>query len=94
MLAIGGRIAAALNAAGEHAASVAVDEIAGARIGTGEMAAISGPGRALRAYRFDKYRTREKPEQKQTLKRLTFMLERSRCGEEGLRSRWRRSPRA
>ncbi|HXU59476.1 MAG TPA: leucyl aminopeptidase, partial [Verrucomicrobiae bacterium] len=75
LLAIGGRIAAALNAAGEHGASVAVDEIAGARIGTGEMAACLAQGARLRAYRFDKYRTREKPEQKQTLKRLTFMLE-------------------
>jgi leucyl aminopeptidase len=75
LLAIGGRIAVALNAAGEHAASVAVDEIAGARIGTGEMAAHMAQGARLRAYRFDKYRTREKPEQKPTLKRLTFMLE-------------------
>jgi leucyl aminopeptidase len=75
LLAIGGRIAAALNGAGEHAGSVAVDEIPGARIGTGEMAANLAQGARLRAYRFDKYRTREKPEQKQTLKRLTFMLE-------------------
>ena len=75
LLAIGGRIAAALNGAGEHAAAVAVDEIAGARIGTGEMAAYLAQGARLRAYRFDKYRTREKPEQKQTLKRLTFMLD-------------------
>jgi leucyl aminopeptidase len=75
LLAIGGRIAAALNAAGEHAASVAVDEIAGARIGTAEMAAYLAQGARLRGYRFDKYRTREKPEQKQTLKRLAFMLE-------------------
>ena len=74
-LAIGGRIAAALNGAGEHAAAVAVDEIAGARIGTAEMAAHLAQGARLRAYRFDKYRTREKPEQKQTLKRLTFMLD-------------------
>ena len=75
LLAIGGRIAAALNGAGEHAAAVAVDEVAGARIGTGEMAAYLAQGARLRAYRFDKYRTREKPEQKQTLKRLTFMLD-------------------
>ncbi|HEY2113339.1 MAG TPA: M17 family peptidase N-terminal domain-containing protein, partial [Dongiaceae bacterium] len=75
LLAIGGRIAAALNAAGEHAGSVAVDEIAGSQISTGEMAAHLAQGARLRAYRFDKYRTREKPEQKQTLKRLSFMLE-------------------
>jgi leucyl aminopeptidase len=73
--AIGGRIAAALNAAGESAATVAVDEIAGARLGTGEMAAHMAQGARLRGYRFDKYRTREKPEQKPTLKRLSFALD-------------------
>ena len=73
--AVGGRVATALNAAGEHTASVAVDEIAGAQLGTGEMAAHMALGARLRSYRFDKYRTREKPEQKPTLKRLTFALD-------------------
>ena len=73
--AVGGRVATALNAAGEQGATVAVDEIAGARLGTGEMAAHMALGARLRSYRFDKYRTREKPEQKPTLKRLTFALD-------------------
>ena len=73
--AIGGRMAAALNAAGEHSAAVAVDEVAGARLSLAEMAAHIALGARLRGYRFDKYRTREKPEQKPTLKRLTFMVE-------------------
>jgi len=73
--AIGGRLVAALNAAGEHSAFVAVDELAGASLGVGEMAANLALGACLRSYRFDKYRTREKPEQKPTLKRLTFMVE-------------------
>jgi leucyl aminopeptidase len=73
--AVGGRIATALNAAGEHTATVAVDEIAGARLSTGEMAAHMALGARLRGYRFDKYRTREKPDQKPTLKRLTFALD-------------------
>ena len=73
--AVGGRVATALNAAGEQTATVAVDEIAGARLGTGEMAAHMALGARLRSYRFDKYRTREKPEQKPTLKRLTFALD-------------------
>jgi leucyl aminopeptidase len=72
--AIGGRIVAALNGAGEHAVSVAVDEIAGARMGPADMAAQMALGARLRDYRFDKYRTREKPEQKPTLKRLTLTL--------------------
>ena len=73
--AVGGRIASALNAAGEHTATVAVDEIAGSQLGTGEMAAHMALGARLRSYRFDKYRTREKPEQRPTLKRLTFALD-------------------
>jgi leucyl aminopeptidase len=73
--AVGGRVATALNAAGEQGATVAVDEIAGARLGTGEMAAHMALGARLRSYRFDKYRTREKPEQKPTLKRLAFALD-------------------
>jgi leucyl aminopeptidase len=73
--AIGGRILAGLNAAGEQAAYVAVDEIAGAKLGLAETAAQLAYGARLRSYRFDKYRTREKPEQKPTLKRLTFGLE-------------------
>jgi leucyl aminopeptidase len=73
--AVGGRVATALNAAGEQGATVAVDEVAGARLGTGEMAAHMALGARLRSYRFDKYRTREKPEQKPTLKRLAFALD-------------------
>ncbi|HKF61493.1 MAG TPA: leucyl aminopeptidase [Dongiaceae bacterium] len=73
--AVGGRVATALNAAGEQTATVAVDEIAGSQLGTGEMAAHMALGARLRSYRFDKYRTREKPEQRPTLKRLTFALD-------------------
>ncbi len=72
--AVGGRIAAALNAAGEQSGTVAVDEIAGAPLSVAETAAQLAQGARLRSYRFDKYRTREKPEQKPTLKRLTFTL--------------------
>jgi len=72
---IGGRIVTALNSAGEHSGVVAIDEISGARISTSEMAANMAQGARLRGYRFDKYRTREKPEQKPTLNRLTFMLD-------------------
>jgi leucyl aminopeptidase len=72
---IGGRIVAALNSAGEHTGLVAVDGVAGARLSADEMAANIALGARLRGYRFDKYRTREKPEQKPTLKRLTFTLE-------------------
>jgi leucyl aminopeptidase len=73
--AIGGRVVGALNAAGEHAATFAVDELGGLKLPVAEMAAHIAFGARLRDYRFDKYRTREKPEQKATLKRLTITLE-------------------
>ena len=73
--AIGGRIVAAMNAAGEHAVAIAVDETGGLKLSLAEAAAQIAYGARLRGYRFDKYRTREKPEQKPTLKRLTIMLD-------------------
>ena len=73
--AIGGRVAVAMNAAGEHAVGVALDEIGGLKLSLAEAAAQIASGARLRAYRFDKYRTREKPEQKPTLKRFTVMLD-------------------
>ncbi len=57
----GGNLVAQLNAAGEKTAAIAVDH-AGP-----EEAAIAADiafGARLRSYRFDKYRTKEKPEQK------------------------------
>ena len=73
--AIGGRLVSALNAAGEHAAAVAIDEVSGLKLSLADAAAHVAFGARLRAYRFDKYRTREKPEQKPTVKRFTVMVE-------------------
>jgi leucyl aminopeptidase len=73
--AIGGRVVAALNAAGEHTVSIAADEVAGLKLSLADVAAHIAFGARLRSYRFDKYRTREKPEQKPTLKRFVVMSE-------------------
>ncbi len=67
----GGRIVAHLNAAGEKEAVFLVDEIADAKIDAGAAAAHIAYGARLRSYRFDKYKTTEKPEAKPTLKKLT-----------------------
>jgi len=72
--ALGGMIVAHLNRAGESAATVMVDTLAGAPIGAPDMAAQIGYGALLRSYRFDKYRTREKEDHKPTLKTLTLMV--------------------
>ncbi|HXP12568.1 MAG TPA: leucyl aminopeptidase [Stellaceae bacterium] len=67
----GGVILAQLNAAGAKSAAVAVD-----RPGKSEskIAAELAFGARLRAYRFDKYRTKEKPEQKPSLAELVFLV--------------------
>ena len=68
--AIGGRLVAAFNAAGEKEATVLLEAIPGAPLSEAELAANIAFGAQLRSYRFDKYKTKEKPEQKPTLKRL------------------------
>ena len=70
---LGGAIVPALNAVGTAAATIAVDKIPGSRIDPGTAAANLAHGAVLRSYRFDKYRTKEKPEQKPTLRELTVL---------------------
>jgi leucyl aminopeptidase len=71
--ALGGNIVAQLNSAGESEASVALDKLDGMKPKPADAAADLAFGARLRAYRFDKYRTKEKPEQKPSLKALTIM---------------------
>ena len=70
--AVGGRLVAAFNAAGEKEATVLIEAIPDAPLSEAELAANIAYGALLRSYRFDKYKTKEKPEQKPTLKRLTI----------------------
>ena len=70
--ALGGNLVAQLNRAGETVATIAVETIAGATLSASEMAAQIAYGARLRAWRFDKYRTREKDDQKPSLKGLNF----------------------
>jgi len=66
----GGAIFAALNGAGEKTAAVLVDVAADAL----DVAAHLAYGARLRSYRFDKYRTQQKPEQKPSLASLAFQV--------------------
>jgi leucyl aminopeptidase len=68
---LGGALTAHLNGAGETEATVAVDVAEGAPIGAAEAAAELALGAQLRSYRFDKYKTKQKPEHKTSLARLT-----------------------
>jgi leucyl aminopeptidase len=68
----GGQIVAQLNATGDKAASIALDHTGGEEA---TVAADIAFGARLRAYRFDKYRTKEKPEKKPSLEELTILVE-------------------
>jgi leucyl aminopeptidase len=70
---LGGALVAHLNGAGEAEASLAIDLADGAALDVAEAAAHLAYGAQLRSYRFDKYRTKERPEKKPTLARLTVV---------------------
>ncbi|HEX2886975.1 leucyl aminopeptidase [Vineibacter terrae] len=69
---IGGVLLADANGAGQKALSVLVDAPTGSPLPAAELAARVALGMQLRSYRFDKYRTKEKPEQKPTVASVTF----------------------
>ncbi|MBV9814299.1 MAG: leucyl aminopeptidase [Alphaproteobacteria bacterium] len=68
---LGGTLFAHLNAAGEEEATVMIDIGDTASVGPAEAAAEIAFGAQLRSYRFDKYKTKQKPEQKPSLTHLT-----------------------
>jgi leucyl aminopeptidase len=69
----GGVVLAALNGAGEQKAVFYVEPAKGRE--AAQAAADLAYGVRLRSYRFDKYRTKEKPEHKPSLQELTFLVE-------------------
>jgi len=72
--ALGGLVAADANAAGQKAVTVVIDQIKGNKFAPAEVAAHIALGAQLRCYRFDKYKTKDKPEQKNSLERLTIAV--------------------
>jgi leucyl aminopeptidase len=71
---IGGSVAAQLLRGGDEKAAVFVDKVGGG-MKPAERAANSAFGTLLRSYRFDKYKTKEKPEKKPKLKEIKMMVE-------------------
>ena len=69
--ALGGGIVAALAKTGDKTTTIAIDPVGGAKMKPAEIAANVGYGALLRAYRFDKYRTKEKAEDKPGLATVT-----------------------
>jgi leucyl aminopeptidase len=70
--ALGGNVVAALNGFGETEAAIAVAGFGPLPVTSAAAAASVAFGAQLRSYRFDKYRTKMKPEQKPTLKKLVI----------------------
>ncbi|MBT4934887.1 MAG: leucyl aminopeptidase [Rhodospirillaceae bacterium] len=70
MQGLGGEIYAALSTKGHATVQVMVDAIEKCAMKPDQMAAEMALGARLRSYRFDKYRTKEKPESKPSLKAL------------------------
>ncbi len=70
---VGGALLPTLNGQGADAAVVALDPLEGCSLDAPALAAHLAYGARLRGYRFDKYRTKEKDEDKPTLTRLTAM---------------------
>jgi leucyl aminopeptidase len=73
--ALGGAVVAHLNNAGESEASVQLGTLDGVKLSPGEVAANIAFGARLRGYRFDKYRTRLKADQKPSLKKLVVQTD-------------------
>jgi len=71
---LGGMIAADANAAGQASVTVVVDAVKGTKLTPAQIAAHIALGARLRNYRFDKYKTKDKPEQKNSLASLTVVL--------------------
>jgi leucyl aminopeptidase len=67
---LGGNLLAHLNGAGEKEATFAIEIDERAPIGQADAAAELAFGAQLRSYRFDKYKTNQKPEQKPSVARL------------------------
>jgi len=72
--ALGGTVVAQLQGSGDAEVTLAVDPIDGAALPAAEIAANAAFGAKLRSYRFDRYRTKEKPEDKPSLKKLVIAL--------------------
>ncbi len=70
--AVGGALQAALAGSGADSVVVILDGLEGCRLAATDIAVEMAFGAMLRAYRFDKYRTKEKEDDKPSLQLLTF----------------------
>ncbi len=72
--AFGGNAVAQLLTAGDQVVTIAADVLAGSPLSAAEFAANAAFGAKLRSYRFDKYRTKEKKDEKPSVKKVAVAL--------------------
>ena len=77
----GGALVAELGGSGAKQVSVSVEAFGGVKLAATEIAAHLAYGAALRSYRFDKYRTTTKPEEKPTLTVLELAVKNALAAE-------------
>src|SRR5438034_4255334 len=82
---LGGSLVAHLNGAGESEATFSIDLGDAAPLKPADVAAHLAFGAQLRSYRFDKYKTKQKPEQKPSLARLTVATSGATAAQRGYR---------
>ena len=73
--AFGGTAVAQLLTSGDTEAAIAIDPVVGSPLSPAEFAAQAAFGIRLRSYRFDKYMTKEKKEDKPSLKKVALLAE-------------------
>ncbi|MEE2957211.1 MAG: leucyl aminopeptidase [Pseudomonadota bacterium] len=72
---LGGTIYNSVSMSGNKSAGVFIEPFRGSKLNSSDMAANIAYGCYLRSYRFDKYRTREKAEDKPSVTNVTLLLE-------------------
>ena len=73
--ALGSSVVDRLGKSGEREVAIAIDDIAGITVKAPQRAALCAFGARLQAYRFDRYKTKQKPEEKPSLERVTVLVE-------------------
>ena len=83
---VGGNLCAHLNGAGEAEATIAIDVAEETPIKAEEAAAAVALGVGLGSYRFDRYKTKEKPEKKPSLVEVTIATDRPAAAQRAYRA--------
>jgi leucyl aminopeptidase len=73
--AIGSSVVDRLSKSGEREVAIAIDDIAGIAVAAPQGAALCAFGARLQDYRFDRYKTKQKPEEKPSLERITVLVD-------------------